>query len=103
MENKLVSVRVVSYNSAQTILDTLESIRKQTYQNIELIVSDDCSKDNTVELVYNWLEANKSRFVRTELITVPFNTGTSANVNRSIKACHGEWIKGIAADDILFP
>lgn len=103
MGNKLVSVRVVSFNSAQTILDTLESIKNQTYQNIELVVSDDCSKDDTVELVNTWLEANKSRFVRTELITVPFNTGISANVNRSIRACHGEWIKGIAADDILLP
>ncbi|MFY7734922.1 MAG: glycosyltransferase, partial [Bacteroidia bacterium] len=48
---KLVSVPVVTYNAAEFVLETLESIFNQTYQNIELIVSDDCSKDNTVEIV----------------------------------------------------
>lgn len=103
MENKLVSVRVVSYNAETTIIETLESIKNQTYQNIELIVSDDCSKDNTVRVARTWIEQNKSRFVRTELLTVPKNTGVCANMNRSLKACKGEWIKGIAADDILLP
>ena len=42
----LVSVIVISYNSSETVLETLESVKKQTYQNIELIVSDDCSTDN---------------------------------------------------------
>ena len=44
----LVSCTVVSYNSEKMIVETLESIKSQTYRNIELIVSDDCSKDNTV-------------------------------------------------------
>lgn len=99
----LVSVRVITYNSSQTVVETLDSIKKQTYQNIELIISDDCSPDNTVEVCKIWLEANKDRFVRTELVTVAKNTGTAANVNRAIRACHGEYIKGIAGDDILEP
>lgn len=102
-DNPLVSVRVVSYNAADTIIETLESVKSQTYHNIELIVSDDCSKDNTVEIASSWIEQNKSRFVRTELITVPKNTGVCANLNRTLKACRGKWIKGIAADDILLP
>ncbi len=101
--NPLVSVRVITYNSAKTVLETLESIKAQTYPNIELIISDDCSKDKTVEICREWLENNKSRFARTALLTVPQNTGVSANVNRSEKACHGEWIKGIAGDDMLMP
>lgn len=99
----LVSVRVITYNSSKTVIETLDSVKNQTYQNIELIISDDCSPDNTVEICSAWLEANKDRFVRTELITVPKNTGTAANINRAIRACRGEFIKGIAGDDILEP
>ncbi|NJW55213.1 glycosyltransferase, partial [Salinimicrobium oceani] len=43
----LVSVVVVTYNSSEFIIDTLESIKNQTYPNIELIISDDCSGDDT--------------------------------------------------------
>lgn len=106
MEEKLsplVSVPVITYNSAKTVLETLDSIKAQTYPNIELIISDDCSKDNTVELCREWIEKNKSRFVRIELLTIENNTGVAGNLNRAEAACQGEWIKGIAGDDILMP
>lgn len=99
----LVSVRVVSYNAERTIIETLNSIKNQTYQDIELIISDDCSKDNTVEVTSAWLKDNESRFTRTKLLTADHNTGVCANMNRATKECRGEWIKGIAADDILLP
>lgn len=99
----LVSVPVITYNSSKFVLETLESIKTQTYQNIELIISDDCSTDNTVELCQNWVEQNKERFVRTLLITSEMNTGVSANLNRAEAACQGEWVKGIAGDDLLLP
>ncbi len=99
----LVSVSVITYNSSKYVLETLESIKAQTYQNIELIISDDCSKDNTVEICQQWVEQNKERFVRAVLITSLTNTGVSANCNRSKNACKGEWIKGIAGDDLLMP
>lgn len=97
----LVSVAVVTYNSSKTVLETLDSIAGQTYQNLELIVSDDCSTDNTVEICRKWMEAHKERFVRTELLTVEKNTGVSANMNRADDACQGEWVKEIAGDDVL--
>lgn len=97
----LVSVPVVTYNSAKTVIETLDSIAAQTYQNIELIVSDDCSTDNTVELCRAWIASHKDRFVRTELITSERNTGISGNGNRARSACKGQWIKGIAGDDIM--
>lgn len=97
----LVSICIITYNSAEYVLETLESAKAQTYQNIELIVSDDCSTDNTVEICRGWIEKNRIRFVRTELITVEKNTGIPANCNRGFKAANGEWIKGIAGDDIL--
>ena len=99
----LVSCTVLCYNSAKTVIETLESIKAQTYRNIELIVSDDCSKDNTVEICRDWIEKNKDRFVRVELITSDHNTGVSCNGNRAFAVCQGEWQKEIAADDILLP
>ena len=99
----LVSVPVITYNSSKFVLETLESIKAQTYQNVELIISDDCSTDNTVELCRKWVEENKERFVRTQIITSETNTGISANLNRAEAACQGEWIKGIAGDDLLMP
>lgn len=97
----LVSIIVVTYNSSQYVLETLESAKKQTYQNIELIVTDDCSSDNTVEICNEWIEENSNRFVRTKIITVEQNTGIPSNCNRGAKKTHGDWVKLIAGDDIL--
>lgn len=102
-EHPLVSVRVIAYNSSKTIIETLDSIYNQTYPNIELIISDDCSKDNTVETCRKWLKEHSARFARTEILTVEKNTGLTANVNRAFNACRGEWAKGIAGDDYLLP
>lgn len=99
--NPLVTVRISAYNSSKYILETLDSIYKQTYKNIELIISDDCSIDSTVEICEKWIETHKERFARTKIITSSINTGIPANINRAIKEAKGEWIKGIAADDLL--
>lgn len=99
----LVSVAVVTYNSSKTVVETLDSIFNQTYPKLELVVSDDCSTDNTVEICREWIEAHKNKFVRTELLTVEKNSGVSANMNRGADACKGEWVKDIAGDDVLLP
>jgi len=99
----LVSVVVITYNSSQTVIETLESIKSQTYQNIELIISDDCSLDNTIELVNNWLNNNNQRFVNAQLVTTDKNTGVAGNINRGVLRSHGDWIKSIAGDDLLIP
>lgn len=64
----LVSICVLTYNSSEYIIETLDSIKNQNYQNIELIISDDCSFDNTVILCTQWINLNRDRFVRVELI-----------------------------------
>lgn len=97
----LVSVIVVCYNAAEYIEETLESVKAQTYKNIELIVSDDCSKDGTPDIAKKWLDKNSDVFVRTELVTIDHNTGVSANYNRAVKVCSGEWIKNIDGDDLI--
>lgn len=101
--NPLISVGVIAYNSAEYILDLLESVKAQTYQNIELIVSDDKSSDNTVAICKEWISKNKDRFVRAEVIVPEHNTGTAGNYNRALFAANGEWMKFIDGDDIMFP
>lgn len=100
-EESLVSVAVITYNSSKYILDTLESIKDQTYSNIELIISDDCSPDNTLALCRDWVSVNSCRFTRVEIVESKVNTGISANMNRAYSACRGVWIKPIAGDDVL--
>lgn len=99
--NPLVSISVLTYNSSKYILETLDSIKNQTYNNIDFIISDDCSTDNTVELCRKWVNDNSSRFVRTQILTVDKNTGVAANLNRAIENSQGEWLKGVAGDDLL--
>lgn len=100
-----VSVPVLTYNAENFIEETLESIFNQTYQNLELIISDDCSKDNTVEVIEKWCRQPrvKERFNNIVVITVPKNTGIPANYNRCLKATTSEWIKLISGDDALMP
>ncbi|PHN01497.1 glycosyltransferase family 2 protein [Flavilitoribacter nigricans] len=102
-ENKgpLVSVLVITYNSSKYILDTLESIRMQSYDCLELIISDDASTDNTELLCQQWISKNKEFFENIKYISVENNTGVSGNLNRAFNACTGEWVKIIAGDDIL--
>lgn len=97
----LVSVIIASYNSSGFIIETLDSILNQTWQEKELIITDDCSKDNTVEICKAWLNDHKADFRNTLLIEANKNTGVPANVNRGVMASSGEWIKILGADDTL--
>ncbi len=96
-----VTVSVVTYNSSKYIIETLDSIKAQTYSNLKLIVSDDCSADNTIEIVNNWVKDNSTRFLSTKVLTTEKNTGVAANFNRAFDACDTEWLKVIAGDDLL--
>ena len=101
IQEPLVSIIVVTYNSSQYVIETLESAKQQSYKNIELIITDDCSADNTVELCIDWMKINDNRFKKVDLIESTINTGISANCNRGVKATTGEWCKLIAGDDLL--
>lgn len=101
----VVCVPVATYNSADFIIETLESIYSQTYKEIELIISDDFSTDGTIEKVDEWIQQERviNRFSRIQFIKVPHNTGVSANCNRFMNAAQADWVKMIAGDDILLP
>lgn len=101
--NPLVSIVVMTYNSSKYVIETLDSAYNQTYANIELIVTDDSSSDDTAKLVGKWMVNHQDRFVNCQLIQSSINTGIPANLNRGIRNCKGEWVKIIAGDDILLP
>lgn len=99
----LVSVVVIAYNSADFVLETLDSIYVQTYQNIELIIADDASTDDTCNIAKDWVENHKERFSNVKLICNDKNRGCTANLNSGLKASSGEYVYTIAADDIMYP
>lgn len=97
----LVTVCVITYNSSKSVLETLNSVFSQTYSKIELIICDDCSTDNTVNVCQQWLEKHKNRFYNAKLIIQEQNGGVAHNLNTAILASTGDWIKFIAGDDLL--
>ena len=99
----LVSVCIITYNSSNTILETLDSVLAQTYPHLELLVSDDCSSDDTISICRSWFESHGSHFERVELLIREKNGGVAANLNTVINAAKGEWLKTLAGDDILLP
>lgn len=99
----LVSVVVITYNSSKYVLETLESIKNQTYKNIELVISDDCSTDETVAICQKWVEENKIEFTDAKFISAEKNGGIPANCNQGLNNSRGEFIKLIAGDDLLLP
>ena len=97
-----ISIVVVTYNSSKYVTETLDSIASQSYTGeIQLIVSDDCSQDDTVLICKNWLRDHKDRFPDATIISSTSNTGISGNYNRALKEVNGLWVKYIAGDDIL--
>jgi alpha-1,3-rhamnosyltransferase len=97
----LVSIIVITYNSSRFIIETLESAYHQNYQDIELIVSDDCSSDDTYDICQQWINLHKERFVRAVCTQTLHNKGICGNYNHALKFAQGDWIKYIAGDDLL--
>ena len=98
--NLLVSVLVASYNNAQYILESLDSVRAQTYDNIELIIIDDCSDDASVEVINEWIVRTgyPCIFIRNDQ-----NKGVCYVSNLFLKTARGIYFSWLASDDILLP
>lgn len=103
MESPLVSINVLAYKTKDYIIETLDSIKAQTYQNIELIISDDASPDDTVAISKKWVAENGSRFNGAFVLAIDKNKGVTASSNRALAASHGFYWKPIGSDDILMP
>ncbi len=95
MGQPLVSVCIPAYNNADYIAETIQSVLHQTYKNIELIVVDDQSKDNTLEVVRGITDP------RLQVYENEKNLGMSGNWNRCLELCKGEYMKLLCADDLL--
>jgi GT2 family glycosyltransferase len=102
-EYPLISVIVIAYNSSRYVLEALDSVAGQHYPKLELIITDDHSTDNTVPICQDWVEANRERFPSVQILTSGINTGIAGNANRALGVATGEWIKILAADDLLYP
>lgn len=100
MEQPLVTVVVVSYNHSQFIKENLDSIKNQTYKNIQLIVGDDASPDHSVQFFEQWLQENN---YPAEKNFHTKNTGLPTMLNECLELAKGKYIKIIAADDFLHP
>lgn len=95
----LVSIITPSYNSSEFIADTIEGILKQTYQNWELLITDDCSTDNSVEIIKSYALKDS----RIKLWQLEENSGAGICRNKSIEAAQGRYIAFCDSDDVWMP
>lgn len=96
----LVSAYIPCYNHEKFIKDAIESIINQTYKNIELIIIDDGSKDNSVKVIESLISKCNERFIRFEFRHRQ-NKGLCATLNEAIEWCTGVYFSGCASDDLL--
>ena len=99
----LVTIIVPTYNSGETVQQTLDSIVGQAYCDIELVICDDSSRDNTLQVVESWMCCHEARFVRVLMLRGPANQGLCRNLATGFANARGEWVKVIAGDDLLLP
>lgn len=93
--NDLVSIIMPSYNTAKYIDETIDSVLKQTYKNWELIIVDDCSPDNTDEIVKPYLTDERIKYIKNEK-----NSGAAVSRNRALREAKGKWIAFLDSDDL---
>ena len=94
-----VSVVIPAYNASRSIERAVASVQLQTERNLEIIVVDDCSSDNTAEIVLSLA----SRDPRVRLARLPQNGGPSAARNKGIDEARGRWLAILDADDVYKP
>lgn len=100
--DKLVSIIVPVYNAGNYIEETIRMVEAQTYENWELILIDDCSKDNSRLMIEHYLKNRVSK-QPVHLIQKKQNEGAAMARNTGIEASNGRYIAFLDADDIWFP
>ncbi|MBE5822583.1 MAG: glycosyltransferase [Butyrivibrio sp.] len=103
MNIKTVSVIILSYNSSTSIIRAIDSVINQTYESIELIISDDGSKDFDGAWIANYIEKNKNRNIKNyDVLISERNNGTVKNLIRAFGYYSGDYHMIIGADDWLY-
>lgn len=93
---KLVSIITPVYNSAQFLSETIDSVLKQTYKNWELILIDDVSNDNSIEIIKGFIKKDK----RIKLITLKKNGGAGIARNVGLSNVNGSYVAFLDSDDV---
>lgn len=99
MNTPLVSIITPAYNCANKLLDTIQTIKHQTYANWELLIVDDCSTDNTLEIA----NACAKQDQRIRVFTQELNGGASLARNKAINEARGKYIAFLDGDDMWLP
>jgi len=94
-----VSVIMPNYNCEKFVEETVRSVMNQTYDNWELLIVDDCSTDNSVEVLEKLCEED----VRVKLFVNEKNSGAAASRNRAMREASGRWIAFLDSDDLWLP
>lgn len=101
----LVSICIPAYNNADYIVETLDTVMYQTYENIELVVVDDNSKDDTWNVINDYKEKYEAEHPDSKkairLYRNESNLGMAGNWNRALELCKGEYLKLLCADDLM--
>ena len=97
MKQGLVSIIMPSWNTENYIAESIQSVIDQTYKNWELIIVDDCSTDNTDEVVRAFND-QRIKYLKNEK-----NSGAALTRNRALKEARGEWIAFLDSDDLWVP
>ena len=95
----LVSIITPTYNAANYIADMIESVLAQTYTEWELLITDDCSTDNTVDIVRSYAAQD----TRIKLFRLEANSGAGVARNNSIREARGRYIAFCDSDDLWKP
>lgn len=98
----LVSIIIPIYNVVEFICDCLDSVYNQTYSNIEVILVDDCTPDNSMKVAEPFIQRLRQRFT-VQVIRHEHNRGLSAARNSAIKVMNGDWIYLLDSDDEIVP
>ena len=96
----LLSIAIITYNSEKFIGNGIQSILTQGYPNIEIIISDDASSDNTVKIISKYLKTYPKQI---KLLLAKKNIGAAANWFKCVSACSGKYIIGLGGDDEFYP
>lgn len=99
MSSEFVSIITPVYNTAPYLPAMLESVQAQTWQSYEHLIIDDCSTDNSREIVNRYQQINP----KIRLVTQEANSGPACARNRGISEAKGEFIAFLDADDLWFP
>ena len=98
MEKHLITIIVVTYNSSTYVLDALNSISSSNYKNLQIIISDDYSTDDTIPKCQEWINKYSSVY-DILLLKADTNKGTAFNINKALPYVKGDFVKIIAGDD----